>query len=334
VKRDTLVAVSLALLAVVALGVAAATLDSAVSLGGGGFGGTHGDAPSAGDGAGDTGLSPSPGGELSLATQPLCYEFLREPPALLALSGLVLGIAAIAYRDTRSPIAALAAAGAVGLPIGLLWGALSACGSASSESEFSFGIAGPDDGIVPEGAAGGAGAGGGEGAASAPELLFALVVIAALVASVGVLLLAGGDDEATPGSGAASEDDPEEPEPDLAAVGRTAGQAADRIEASDADNEVYRAWRDMTTVLEVDRPASSTPAEFAAAAVDAGVDEEPVATLTAVFERVRYGGEDATDDRERRAVAALRRIAERHGEGAGHGSDGTRDGQTRPGGDR
>ncbi|OYR45710.1 MULTISPECIES: DUF4129 domain-containing protein, partial [unclassified Halorubrum] len=60
-------------------------------------------------------------------------------------------------------------------------------------------------------------------------------------------------------------------------------------------------------------PASSTPAEFAAAAVDAGVDAEPVGDLTAVFERVRYGGEEATEERERRAAEALRRIEERHG---------------------
>lgn len=317
-KRNALLAVFLALLAVVALGVAAATLDSAVSLGGGGVGGTQGDTPSAGDESGDPGLSPSPGGELTLATQPLCYEFLREPPAVLLLSGLVLGMAALAYRDTRSPLAALSVAGAVGLPIWLVWAVLTACGPEPTETEFEFGIAGPDDGIVPEGAAGGAGAGGSEGAASAPELLFALVVIVALVASIAVLLLAGGDDEVTPDAAAAAEDDPEETGPDLAAVGRTAGEAADRIESADADNEVYRAWRDMTAVLDVDRPASSTPAEFAAAAVDAGVDEEPVATLTDVFERVRYGGADATDDRERQAVAALRRIEKRHRDGEQH----------------
>ena len=320
-KRDTLLAIFLALLAVVALGVAAATLDSAVSLGGGGFGGVEGDEPSAGDESGDPGLSPSPGGEVALATQPVCYEFLREPPALMALFGVLFGIAAIAYRDTRSPIAAFAAAGAIGLPVGLVWATLSACGSRSTESEFDIGVAGPDEGILPEGAAGGAGAGGGEGAASAPELLFVIVVVVAIVASVAVLLLSGGDDEATPGAAAAAEEEPEEDAPDLAAVGRTAGEAADRIESSDADNEVYRAWRDMTTALDVDRPASSTPAEFAAAAVDAGVDEEPVATLTDVFERVRYGGEDATDDRERRAVEALRRIEERHGDSATHGGD-------------
>jgi len=214
VKRDTLLAVALALLAVVALGVAAATLDSAVSLGGGGFGGgVEGDTPSAGDGPGDPGFSPSPGGDFALATQPLCYyEFLREPPALLVLFGSLVGIAAIVYRDTRSALPALAAAGAVGFPIGLIWWGLATCGSVSDESEFELGIAGSDEGSFPRAAAGGTGPGG-RGAASAPELLFALVV-AALVASVGVLLLAGGDDEATPGSGAAAENDPDEPEPD------------------------------------------------------------------------------------------------------------------------
>jgi len=185
----------------------------------------------------------------------------------------------------------------------------------SDESEFELGIAGSDEGLIPEGAAGGTGPAGGRGGLGAGAL-FALVVIAALVASVGVLLLSlAATTRRRAGSGAAAENDPDEPEPDLATVGRTAGQAADRIESSDADNEVYRAWRDMTAVLDVDRPASSTPAEFAAAAVDAGVDEEPVETLTEVFERVRYGGADATDDREQRAIAALRQIEERHGAG-------------------
>lgn len=92
-------------------------------------------------------------------------------------------------------------------------------------------------------------------------------------------------------------------------VGRAAGRAADRIEASDEfDNEVYRAWAEMATSLEVDHPDSSTPAEFATAAVDAGMDREDVDELTGLFEAVRYGGFDADADRERRAVVALRNI--------------------------
>ena len=319
-KRETLLAVALALLAVVALGVAAATLDSAVTLGGGGFGGAGGDAPSAGTDAADSGLSASPGGELSLATRPICYAFLGEPPALFALFAAFAALAAVVYWDTRSSLAAVATTAAIGAPIGVIWWGLATCGSASESDPLTFGIVGAAEGLLSEGAAGGAGLGSGEGAATASELLFVVVVIAALVASVAVLLLAGGDDEATDAAPAA-DDDPDESAPDLAAVGRTAGAAADRIESSDADNEVYRAWRDMTAALDVDRPASSTPAEFASAAVAAGVEEEPVAALTDVFERVRYGGEAPTADRERRAVEALRRIERRHGDPDGSGGD-------------
>ena len=69
----------------------------------------------------------------------------------------------------------------------------------------------------------------------------------------------------------------------------------------------------MRGALAVARPASATPAEFATAAVAAGVAEEPVAELTEVFEQVRYGGADPTDERERRAAAALRQIETTHG---------------------
>ena len=312
VKRDTLAAVLLALLAVVALGVAAATLDSAVSLGGGGFGGAGAGGGSGAD-DGDVGMSPTPSGGGVISLPPVCYEFLREPPALAAFAAGLLALAAFFYRDTGSAFAAGVAAGALGAPVAVLGWLLSTCRPAVNGFEIVFGLVGPGEGgLLPEGGGGG-GLGSGEGAASTPELLFALVVVAALVASVAVLLVAGGDDEPDVGESAAGSDDDEPDEPDLRAVGRVAGEAADRIERSDADNEVYRAWRDMTEALDVDRPASSTPAEFAAAAVAAGVDEEPVADLTAVFERVRYGGEEATDERERRATAALRRIEERHG---------------------
>ncbi|MFO8115983.1 MAG: DUF4129 domain-containing protein [Halorubrum sp.] len=310
-KRDTLAAVLLALLAVVALGVAAATLDSAVSLGGGGFGGAGEEGGPSGEG-GDVGLTPSPSGGGTVSLPPACYEFLREPPALVAFAAALLALAWVIYRDTNSVLATGVVVGAMGSPVAVLGWALSTCRPADGEIEFSLGATGVDEGgFLPEGG-GGAGLGGGEGAASTPELLFALVVVVALVASVAVLLGAGGDDEPEAGEAAAGSDD-EPDEPDLRAVGRTAGAAADRIERSDADNGVYRAWRDMTEALDVDRPASSTPAEFAAAAVDAGVDEGPVADLTAVFERVRYGGEEATAERERRAAEALRRIEERHG---------------------
>lgn len=94
------------------------------------------------------------------------------------------------------------------------------------------------------------------------------------------------------------------------AVGEAAGRAADRIDDRDGDveNAVYRAWREMTTALDVDAPATTTPEEFAEAAVDAGMDDEDVRELTWLFEEVRYGDAAVTDERERRARDALRRI--------------------------
>ena len=314
-KRDTLAAVLLALLAVVALGVAAATLDSAVSLDGGGLGG--GDGSAAGpDGDDDrTGVSSSPGGEFAVTPPPVCVEGLREPPGLLLFAGILAAVGVFAYRDTGSRFAAVTVATTLGVPLGALWWLVSVCRPLDAAFDAAFGGESDGAGILPE-SDGGSGTGlggGGDGAVSTPEALFAVVVVVALLASLAVLLAAAGDDDAHAAAGDGSEEPTDERRPDLGAVGRTAGEAADRIESLDADNEVYRAWRDMTAVLDVERPESSTPAEFAAAAVDAGVDEGPVADLTAVFERVRYGGEDPTEDRERRAVEALRRIERRHG---------------------
>jgi hypothetical protein len=88
-----------------------------------------------------------------------------------------------------------------------------------------------------------------------------------------------------------------------------AGQAADRLESAvDVDNEIYRAWVALTRHLSVDHPEASTPREFERAAVEAGFETAAVRELTDLFEAVRYGHDDPTADRERRAVEALRRL--------------------------
>lgn len=103
----------------------------------------------------------------------------------------------------------------------------------------------------------------------------------------------------------------EPPDRAASAVGDAAGRAADRLLA-DADaavtNEVYRAWREMTHPLDVANPASSTPREFADAAVDAGLDADDVETLTTLFEQVRYGEEPLSETDRDRVVEVLRRI--------------------------
>jgi hypothetical protein len=113
---------------------------------------------------------------------------------------------------------------------------------------------------------------------------------------------------------------------DLAAA---AGRAADRLEAhnADVDNEVYRAWWEMTSLLDVADPDTATPGEFADAAVAAGMGEDDVADLTRLFEEVRYGERDAAGEarrasngsgsaatREKVALSVFRSIEHAYGE--------------------
>jgi hypothetical protein len=163
----------------------------------------------------------------------------------------------------------------------------------------------------------GAPAGGGESAVPEPSLpIVALAALAAVVALVVIAYYLTGDDAA-----AEEEESPEseaEEEPavdaeDVAEVGRLAGEAADRIEdAGDFENQVFRAWREMTRPLNVDHPRSSTPAEFAAAARAAGMSGDHVDRLTELFDEVRYGGREATPEREEEAVSLLRSIEEQY----------------------
>jgi hypothetical protein len=143
----------------------------------------------------------------------------------------------------------------------------------------------------------------------------------ALVAVAAVLLRASGDQTVT---NLHDEDEEFGEQPDVADLAAAAGKAADRLEKhnADVDNEVYRAWWEMTNLLNVPNPDSSTPREFARAAVDLGMDEEDVDQLTTLFEEVRYGRRDAAS-REERALEVLRHIEEEYGADAdAEGDDG------------
>ncbi|MFC7194534.1 DUF4129 domain-containing protein [Halosimplex aquaticum] len=149
-----------------------------------------------------------------------------------------------------------------------------------------------------------------------------------LVGTAAVLLRASGGETVTDvsqGSAAAEDGDPVDPR-DLAVA---AGRAADRLEArnADVDNEVYRAWWEMTSLLDVPNPDSATPGEFAEAAVAVGLREDDVTELTRLFEEVRYGERDA-ESREELAVSVFRAIEDSYGgDAAGDGSDGSADGR-------
>lgn len=135
-----------------------------------------------------------------------------------------------------------------------------------------------------------------------------------LVGTAAVMLRASGGetvDVAEP-STTGEDADPVDPR-DIAAA---AGRAADRLETrnADVDNEVYRAWWELTGLLDVTDPETATPGEFADAAVAVGMREADVAELTRLFEEVRYGERDA-ERREERALAVFRRIESTYDEG-------------------
>ena len=88
---------------------------------------------------------------------------------------------------------------------------------------------------------------------------------------------------------------------------RTGDDHSIRGTDEDSKNEVFRAWAAMTAQLDTARGAA-TPRELEQEAVAAGMDPGDVRELTALFETVRYGGETATEDREQRAAAVLRRL--------------------------
>ncbi|WP_227355248.1 DUF4129 domain-containing protein [Haladaptatus salinisoli] len=306
---DTARPVVIALLCVLAISLAAATLNSAVTEDG--SGGTGFGSGSGGTGFGEENRSSPSGGRGAALSVPIelpCYPVLASGPAILAIAGAFLLLVGVAYRR-KGLLGAFAIVGPVGVPILLVHALLTACTvSAPRGSKGRLLPFNRSNFSLPGGGSGGLG----DGASTVmtPSLALFVVLGIALVGAVVLLVKSsGGSEPDTP----ASEETPGEE--DVAAVGRAAGEAADRIESeASVENEVYRAWREMTRHLDVRAPESSTPGEFAAAAVDAGMGREDVSELTAVFEEVRYGGEDATGDRERRAVSALRRIERRYAE--------------------
>jgi hypothetical protein len=327
-------------LAVVALAVAAATVDSAVVVEGGGSAGLGGgDVGGAGpDSSGDLGVTSFVGGPV--VPPAICIRWLNHPLVIVGVVGVFLLGGVVAYRRTGSVLPPLTLWISFGLPLYLVHSILTVCGPTGGQFSVGGGGAQPNVSVAPGGGAGGFGGGAGS-AVPVPTALLALLLAAALSVSV-ILLFVSTADESAPEF---EEGDPEEDQPDVAAVARTAGEAADRIEAdADTDNEVYRAWVEMTRHLAVEHPQSSTPAEFAAAAVDAGMARGDVEELTDLFEAVRYGGEPATRERESRAVAALRRIeatyadadSDTDGDGTdpdGTGRNGSGSGSGSPGGD-
>jgi hypothetical protein len=303
--KDTLTSAATAVLGLLAVGFAAATLTStsdgpAAGPGGGGGGGGNGS------------LIPLPEPD---PAEPTTFDIPFVEFILLALVVTLVALlvyAAVFERDLFRRVVAVAVpfvvAGVLAYLLFVVLGDLS-LGTSPGQPGFLGG------GSTPGGPPGG----GGTGDASSPSLPLGLLAVLGL-ALVGVALVIrrvqgrsgepGGEEAADHGG-----DDR------AAAVGRAAGRAADRLEAGAADNEVYRAWREMTDLLEVEDPETSTPGEFADAAVDAGLAGEDVRELTRLFEDVRYG-DAPPENYEDRAADVFRRIEAQYAEAVGEEDDG------------
>jgi len=303
----------IALVAILAIALAAATLNTAVvHEGSSGAGGQGGFGQPVGEGQGDQDASDADpgsfgfgglGGNLPLIPLP-CYPFLNEFwffAALAAVAGFGLYLV---YRQ-KGPLVPIAVVAGLGPPALLIHALLTACRTAETvrlSLPFAQRTANETGSISLTGGSGGAGAAAG-GTPIVSVALFGLLGLALLIA-VALLFQSTGDDRPAP-SEAADQPDSQQ----MAAIGRAAGRAADRIEAdAEPDNAVYEAWKEMTDLLDVPNPEASTPAEFATVAVKAGMAADDVAELTELFEAVRYGTAVPTEARETRAIAALRRI--------------------------
>ncbi|WP_225336149.1 DUF4129 domain-containing protein [Halomicrobium urmianum] len=282
----------LAALAVLAVTFAAATLDSTVSTEPSGP-----DGPGSGEGSGTGGLAPpqygdSPGNALQI---PFLSEILVLLAALAALA--VLAYLYVYWRSVLRVVAGTA------VLLGLF--ALLAQFLSFQASPPAPALPAPIDGN-PVG-----GGGGGESTQPSPFPLLATFVLGVvLVGSLAAVFRDRSDSSEATTSAPETTDDA-----DAAAVGQAAGRAADNLEETeDVENEVYRAWREMTGLLDVDDPETSTPTEFADAAIDAGMGRTDVRELTRLFQTVRYGNVEPDEDHEQRAIDVLRRIEARYTE--------------------
>jgi len=289
--RDATRSAVIAVLAVVAVAVAAATLDSTTT--------TERSAPGGpGGGGGGGGLlpppqsSPPPGEVIQI---PFLTDLLAVLAGIAALA--VLAYAVVYWREALKVVLA------IGVAFGLLFVLFQLLSSGSPAPPLTE----PGNGSL----LGGGGGGGSEPTQpSSPPLIVLLVLGLVLAGAVVALSRATGGSHRSDGEPDAGSD--------AAAVGRAAGRAADRLEQdADVDDEVYRAWREMTELLDAPDPETSTPGEFADAAVEAGLGREDVGELTRLFEDVRYGEVPPSDEYERKAIAIFRRIEDRY---AGDGS--------------
>lgn len=281
------------LLAVIALGAAGAAVDT---TGDGGGGSGLGEGAAGGMGGGE-----EPGMEFDDSPiQPLFPGgILATIIGLLAIGGIVAGVVAVVLAlvsgDLDRILELLVKAG-VYLAIGIA--ALVAFYILLQLFGFSD-AGGGSTGAFGEGAEGVSETASDTGVTIPPILGVGIVVV--VVFLLLLVVRSSSDEESTVGQ---VEPDPGDPAP------RTGGAAppATDVGRPPASNDVYRAWLSLARKAGADA-RRDTPEEVAERAVEAGVDEETAREITDLFESVRYGGREPSDDLERRADRARSALA-------------------------
>ncbi len=286
--REPLRAAIIGLFAVVAIAVLAAGLETTTLIGDPGEG-----EPGRGTGAGVTG-----GGVTSGPGEAVAIPYLPTLVSILIVVAVIMFVAITFVYWREALLLLLSVLLFVGVVLVLHWV-----------------FVGPDSSFLPpliEPVTDPGGAGGGDGTdtVAPPAMVVLLLVGVGLLVAVALHTLVRRDPSIPAGSGEDAGPDTKRAD----AVGAAAGRAADRLASgTDVENEVFRAWRDMTALLDVTNPETSTPGEFAQAAVASGIDEADVETLTRLFEDVRYGETAATSTYEDQALETFRRIEARYG---------------------
>lgn len=301
IKRSTAIPLVIGILCILGIGMLAATIQTAQPIGADDEQ-TFIDPPTAGGevGAG-TDIEGDPNeteegsafDESEYSTITACIPFLDSTLGVLAVAVGFLVFMALLYVRFNFALTILVG-WTVLPPVMLVYFLMTDCGGDGQ----SFGSPGEGTGLA--GTAG-------ETLVPATEMpvwLMGLLVGTVIVgASVLLYRSAKNEDVVLP------EETGEEEDLDLDSFARAAGRAADRIEEhnQDVDNAVYKAWIEMTGMLDVENPETYTSREFAQVAIDIGMAANDVEELTELFNDVRYGGKDP-EGSEERAIDVLRNI--------------------------
>jgi len=306
-SKEITLRLAIVLIAIVSIGLVAATIASPVDPGSEGYGPQ--DEEAVGQPVADTDVDESADGEIPDIVQYLFF-------AVLILAAIAFVWYAINNHRQVITIVAIILVLMV-ISAAVYWLIATFILDGGFEMETPAG-----DAEDPDQEPGGGDGGDGETETTAFDFapIIGLLAVLALIFVGGLALSNRSSDDDDPLTDPSVEDGPD----DRVAVAAAAGRAADRITetaTAEIDNEVYRAWEEMTQLLDVDRPETTTPGEFADVAVDAGIDEAHVTELTELFEAVRYGHESTTDEREQQAIDTLRAIESSYGVDGDDGSN-------------